>query len=52
MSVLVLNATEVEELLDMEGCIAAMEEALAALERGEAKGRHEHIRPCRAHARA
>jgi ornithine cyclodeaminase len=35
VSVLVLNATEVEELLDMEGCIAAMEQALSALARGE-----------------
>ena len=35
MSVLVLNATEVAELLDMEGCIGAMEEALASLARGE-----------------
>ncbi len=32
---LVLSEEEVVELLDMEGCIAAMEEALAALERGE-----------------
>ncbi len=35
MSVLVLNQQEVEELLDMEGCIEAMEGALAALARGE-----------------
>jgi ornithine cyclodeaminase len=35
VSVLVLNATEVAELLDMEGCIGAMEEALASLARGE-----------------
>jgi ornithine cyclodeaminase/alanine dehydrogenase-like protein (mu-crystallin family) len=33
--VLVLNQEEVERLLDMEGCIAAMESALAALARGE-----------------
>lgn len=32
---LVLNQGEVERLLDMEGCIAAMEGALAALARGE-----------------
>lgn len=32
---LVLPEKDVVELLDMEGCIAAMEEALAALERGE-----------------
>ena len=32
---LVLSEEDVIELLDMEGCIAAMEEALAALERGE-----------------
>ena len=35
MSVLVLNQHEVEELLDMEGCIEAMTEALASLARGE-----------------
>lgn len=35
MTVLVLNQQEVEELLDMEGCIQAMEGALAALARGE-----------------
>src|SRR6266540_782526 len=35
MSVLVLNQQEVERLLDMEGCIAAMEGALASLARGE-----------------
>jgi ornithine cyclodeaminase/alanine dehydrogenase-like protein (mu-crystallin family) len=35
VSVLVLNQQEVEELLDMEGCIEAMEGALAALARGE-----------------
>jgi len=35
MGVLVLNQQEVEELLDMEGCIEAMEGALAALARGE-----------------
>lgn len=32
---LVLSEEEVVKLLDMEGCIAAMEEALAALERGD-----------------
>jgi ornithine cyclodeaminase/alanine dehydrogenase-like protein (mu-crystallin family) len=32
---LVLNQEEVEQLLDMEGCIGAMEGALAALARGE-----------------
>jgi ornithine cyclodeaminase/alanine dehydrogenase-like protein (mu-crystallin family) len=32
---LVLNQEEVEHLLDMEGCIGAMERALAALARGE-----------------
>jgi ornithine cyclodeaminase/alanine dehydrogenase-like protein (mu-crystallin family) len=32
---LVLNQEEVERLLDMEGCIGAMEGALAALARGE-----------------
>jgi ornithine cyclodeaminase len=35
MSVLVLNQHEVEELLNMEGCIEAMTEALASLARGE-----------------
>ncbi len=35
MAVLVLNQQEVEELLDMEGCIEAMAGALAALARGE-----------------
>lgn len=35
MAMLVLNQREVEELLDMEGCIDAMEGALAALARGE-----------------
>jgi ornithine cyclodeaminase len=34
-SVLVLNQAEVEELLDMEGCIAAMEAAFISLARGE-----------------
>jgi ornithine cyclodeaminase/alanine dehydrogenase-like protein (mu-crystallin family) len=33
--VLILNEREVESLLDMDECIAAMEEALAALARGE-----------------
>jgi alanine dehydrogenase len=33
--VLILNQQEVEELLDMEGCIDAMETVLAALARGE-----------------
>jgi ornithine cyclodeaminase/alanine dehydrogenase-like protein (mu-crystallin family) len=35
MSLLVLNQAEVEQLLDMEGCIEAMAEALASLARGE-----------------
>jgi ornithine cyclodeaminase/alanine dehydrogenase-like protein (mu-crystallin family) len=35
LSVLVLNARDVEELLDMEGCIDAMAGALAGLARGE-----------------
>ncbi|HET8773466.1 MAG TPA: ornithine cyclodeaminase family protein [Thermoanaerobaculia bacterium] len=35
MKVLVLNEHEVEELLTMEECIAVMEDALAALARGE-----------------
>jgi ornithine cyclodeaminase/alanine dehydrogenase-like protein (mu-crystallin family) len=35
MSVLILNHDEVERLLDMPGCMAAMEEALVALARGE-----------------
>jgi ornithine cyclodeaminase/alanine dehydrogenase-like protein (mu-crystallin family) len=35
MAVLVLNQDEVERLLDMEGCIEAMAEALASLARGE-----------------
>jgi ornithine cyclodeaminase/alanine dehydrogenase-like protein (mu-crystallin family) len=35
MSVLVLNQEEVERLLDMEGCIDAMADALASLARGE-----------------
>ena len=35
MAVLVLNQEEVERLLDMEGCIEAMAEALASLARGE-----------------
>lgn len=34
-SVLVLNRAEVEELLDMEGCIAAMEAVFLSLARGE-----------------
>ena len=33
--ILVLNQEEVERLLDMEGCIGAMEDALSALARGE-----------------
>ena len=37
MSVLVLNQEEVEQLLDMEGCIEAMAEALASLARGEVR---------------
>ena len=32
---LILNGQEVEQLLDMPGCMAAMEEALVALARGE-----------------
>src|SRR5918992_1558415 len=35
MSLLVLNQQEVEELLDMEGCIEAMAEALSSLAHGE-----------------
>jgi ornithine cyclodeaminase len=35
MSILVLNQQEVERLLDMEGCIDAMAEALASLARGD-----------------
>jgi ornithine cyclodeaminase/alanine dehydrogenase-like protein (mu-crystallin family) len=35
MPLLVLNQREVEELLDMPGCIAAMEAALTSLARGE-----------------
>lgn len=35
MAILVLNQQEVEQLLDMEGCIEAMAEALASLARGE-----------------
>jgi ornithine cyclodeaminase/alanine dehydrogenase-like protein (mu-crystallin family) len=35
MAVLVLNQAEVERLLDMEGCIEVMAEALASLARGE-----------------
>lgn len=35
MSMLVLNHEEVERLLDMPGCMAAMEEALIALARGD-----------------
>jgi ornithine cyclodeaminase len=35
MTVLVLNQEEVEELLDMEGCIEAMAGALASLARGD-----------------
>jgi ornithine cyclodeaminase/alanine dehydrogenase-like protein (mu-crystallin family) len=35
MTVLVLNQEEVEQLLDMEGCIEAMAGALASLARGE-----------------
>src|SRR5918995_2300114 len=35
MPILVLNQQEVERLLDMEGCIDAMAEALAALARGD-----------------
>src|SRR5918999_5438246 len=35
MPILVLNQQEVEQLLDMEGCIDAMADALSALARGE-----------------
>jgi ornithine cyclodeaminase/alanine dehydrogenase-like protein (mu-crystallin family) len=35
MAILVLNQSEVERLLDMEGCIEAMAAVLAALARGE-----------------
>jgi ornithine cyclodeaminase/alanine dehydrogenase-like protein (mu-crystallin family) len=35
MAILVLNQQEVEQLLDMRGCIEAMAEALASLARGE-----------------
>jgi ornithine cyclodeaminase/alanine dehydrogenase-like protein (mu-crystallin family) len=35
MTLLVLSQKEVEELLDMEGCIEAMAEALASLARGD-----------------
>jgi ornithine cyclodeaminase/alanine dehydrogenase-like protein (mu-crystallin family) len=35
MAVLVLNQAEVERLLDMEGCIEAMADALSSLARGE-----------------
>ena len=35
MAILVLNQAEVEELLDMEGCIEAMADILEALARGE-----------------
>ena len=35
MALLVVNQHDVEELLDMEGCIGAMEDALASLARGE-----------------
>ena len=41
MLVLILNETEVEELLPMSECISAMEEALIALARGEA---HQPLR--------
>jgi ornithine cyclodeaminase len=42
MAVLVLNEGEVERLLDMPGCMVAMEEALIGLARGEA---HLPLRP-------
>jgi ornithine cyclodeaminase len=42
MAVLILNQREVEELLDVEGCIGAMEEALSSLARGEV---HLPLRP-------
>jgi ornithine cyclodeaminase/alanine dehydrogenase-like protein (mu-crystallin family) len=42
MALLILNQREVEELLDMEGCIGAMEQALSSLARGEV---HVPLRP-------
>ena len=42
MALLILNQREVEELLDVEGCIEAMEGALTALARGEV---HLPLRP-------
>ena len=35
MAILVLTQSEVERLLDMEGCIEAMAEVLESLARGE-----------------
>ncbi len=42
MAVLILNQREVEELLDPEGCIGALEDALTGLARGEV---HVPLRP-------
>jgi ornithine cyclodeaminase/alanine dehydrogenase-like protein (mu-crystallin family) len=42
MAVLIVNEREVEELLDAEGCMRAMEAALASLARGEV---HLPLRP-------
>ena len=42
MSMLVLSKHEVHELLDYDGCIAAMDEALRSLARGEV---HQPLRP-------
>jgi ornithine cyclodeaminase/alanine dehydrogenase-like protein (mu-crystallin family) len=42
MAVLILNQRDVEELLDVEGCIEAMAEALSSLARGEV---HLPLRP-------
>ena len=45
MSVLVLSEHDVRELLDMESCIAAMEDVLARLARGELTNRCARLRP-------
>ena len=42
MAVLIVNEREVEELLDAEGCMRAMEDALSSLARGEV---HLPLRP-------
>src|SRR5918994_569801 len=42
MAVLIVNEREVEELLDAEGCMRAMEAALASLARGQV---HLPLRP-------